>query len=553
MSQTERTVVAGALGNCVHVAGVLSFLNLARSVGYETTFLGPATSVAEFVSAIEKHRPELVAISYRLTPQVAEALISELQQLLSERDLLGRRFVFGGTPPVAQVAKKSGLFERVFTGEDGPEEVLAFLRGEEREGGQESWGNTLLERVANRQPYPLLRHHYGQPEVATTVAGARQIAEAQVLDILSLGPDQNAQESFFRPEEMKPEQSGAGGVALRSPEDLEAIYEATRTGNYPLVRIYGGTRDLIKWAKLAVETINNAWGAIPLCWYNTLDGRSSRPPRQSITENQQAMTWYAQRGIPVECNEAHHWSMRDAHDTIAVVAAYLGAYNCKAVGADTYIAQYMFSSPAAISPAMDLAKMLAKIELIESLHDDDFTALRQTRAGLLSFAADMDVAKGQLAASTVIQLTIEPAIIHVVGYSEGDHAATANEVIESCRIVHGVIRNCRIDMPQMTVDPCVQERKEELVSDANLLIEAIKSLGRGQSDPLTDPEVIAQAIEIGLLDAPHLMGNPDAAGKLATAPVDGAIRALDLETGEILTEEERIATLLGVSARKAVD
>ena len=87
MSQTKRTVVAGALGNCVHVAGVLSFLNLARSVGYETTFLGPATSVAEFADAIDEHNPELVAVSYRLTPQVAEALISELQQALSERGL----------------------------------------------------------------------------------------------------------------------------------------------------------------------------------------------------------------------------------------------------------------------------------------------------------------------------------------------------------------------------------------------------------------------------------------------------------------------------------
>ncbi len=544
MNRSERIIVAGALGNCVHVAGVLSFLSLARSIGFETIFLGPATGVAEFADAIEEHKPELVAISYRLTPQVAETLISELQQLLSERDLLGRRFVFGGTPPVAQVAKESGLFERVFSGEDGPDEVLAFLRGQGHKDEERTWGDTLLERVANKQPYPLLRHHYGQPQVATTVAGGRQIAEAQVLDILSLGPDQNAQESFFRPEEMKLEQSGAGGVAVRSADDLEAIYEATRTGNYPLVRIYGGTRDLIKWAELAVETINNAWGAIPLCWYNTLDGRSDRLPQQSIAENQQAMAWYAQRGIPVECNEAHHWSMRDAHDTIAVVAAYLGAYNCKAVGVRTYIAQYMFNSPADTSPAMDLAKMLAKTELIESLHDHNFTSLRQTRAGLLSFAADMDIAKGQLAASTVVQLAIEPAIIHVVGYSEGDHAATADEVIESCRIVHGVIRNCHTGMPKMTPDPTVQERKEELVTDANLLLEAIKSLGRGQSDPLTDPEVIAQAIQIGLLDAPHLAGNPYAAGKLTTAPVDGAVRALDPESGEVLTEQERIDRLL---------
>jgi len=109
MSRTKRTVVAGALGNCVHVAGVLNFLRLARSVGYETIFLGPATSVAEFANAIEKYRPELVAISYRLTPEVAKTLIGKLQRLLSERNLLGQRFVFGGTPPANAISWASVL------------------------------------------------------------------------------------------------------------------------------------------------------------------------------------------------------------------------------------------------------------------------------------------------------------------------------------------------------------------------------------------------------------------------------------------------------------
>ena len=544
MNRTERTVVAGALGNCVHVAGVLSFLHLARTAGYETVFLGPAVSVEDFAAAVAEHDPELVAVSYRLTPSVAKTLIEQLHDLLRQRDLLQRRFVFGGTAPVAQIARKSGLFEQAFGGSESPEEVLAYLRGESRAGTLQEWGNTLLQRLANRRPYPLLRHHYGQPQVAVTVEGARRIAEAQALDVLSLGPDQNAQESFFRPEEIKPEQSGAGGVALRSPDDLRAIYQATRTGNYPLVRCYSGTRDLIKWAEMSVETINNAWGAIPLCWYNTLDHRSARPPEQSIAENQEAMAWYAQRNIPVECNEAHHWSMRGAHDTIAVVTAYLGAYNCKVLGVRTYVSQYMFNSPAATSPAMDLAKMLAKIELIEGLHDADFTSLRQTRAGLLSFSPDMDIAKGQLAAATVVQLAIQPDIVHVVGYSEGDHAVTASELIESCRIVHGAICNCRTGMPDMLSDPVVLARKEELLAEANLLLEAIHSLGDGRSDPLTDPQVITRAIKIGLLDAPHLCGNPHAAGKLATAPVDGAIRALDRESGETLTEQERIEMLL---------
>ena len=40
-----KTVVAGALGECVHVAGVANFLRLAEAAGWRTVFLGPAVSI----------------------------------------------------------------------------------------------------------------------------------------------------------------------------------------------------------------------------------------------------------------------------------------------------------------------------------------------------------------------------------------------------------------------------------------------------------------------------------------------------------------------------
>ncbi len=97
---------------------------------------------------------------------------------------------------------------------------------------------------------------------------------------------------------------------VRSPEDFRALYEASRCGNYPLLRCYSGTRDVFKMAELLYETIDNAWAAIPLCWYNVLDGRGPRGVEESITEAQKLMKWHAERGIPVEMNEAHHWSLR---------------------------------------------------------------------------------------------------------------------------------------------------------------------------------------------------------------------------------------------------
>lgn len=46
-----------------------------------------------------------------------------------------------------------------------------------------------------------------------------------------------------------------------------------------------------------------------------------------------------------------------------------------------------------------------------------------------------------------------------------------------------------------------------------------KKLGNESKYPWTDPEILAKAIEIGLLDAPHLYGNPYAKGKTITSIV----------------------------------
>jgi hypothetical protein len=192
---------------------------------------------------------------------------------------------------------------------------------------------------------------------------------------------------------------------------------------------------------MSVLTIKNAWGAIPLCWYSVIDGRSKRTIDVAIRENQEVMKWYAERNIPVEVNESHQWSLRDAHDSLAVAMAFLAAYNARRAGVRHYVSQYMFNNPPGTWPVTDIAKMLAKNEMIESLAGDDFTVFRQVRAGLAHFSSNLLFAKGQLAASTVISLVLKPHIIHVVGYSEGDHAICPDELIESCQIVHGVLYN----------------------------------------------------------------------------------------------------------------
>jgi hypothetical protein len=194
---------------------------------------------------------------------------------------------------------------------------------------------------------------------------------------------------------------------------------------------------------------------------------------------------------------------------------------------------------------MDLAKMFAKIELIEALHDGEFTSIRQTRTGLASLSPEPDIAKGQLAASTYYQLALQPKIVHVVSFCEGDHAATPEDIVVSSRIVEGVIRIYSLGSFDIVNEDLIKTRKEKLVEDAKLLLKNIKKVAADEADdPWTDPGTLSNAIKVGLLDAPHLRGNPHAAGQIFTQMKGGACVPVDLNTGETLSEKERITRIL---------
>ncbi len=484
-----------------------------------------------------------MGLSYRLTPEPLAKILEELSSKIKKENLGNITWMFGGTEPTAKVAEEFNIFNKIFYGYEDIDEVIAYLKGKEYKDSEE-YPRDLISRIKSKYPYPILRHHLGLPTIEATVESIKKIAESKVLDVISIAPDQNAQEYFFEQDKMDKRLDGAGGVPLRSEEDFVKLYEAAQRGNYPLLRSYSGTQNIIKFADVLKRTINNAWCAVPLFWYSELDKRGPRKLKDAIAENQEVMKWHGERNIPVEVNDPHHWSLRDAHDAIGVAAAYLAAYNAKAMGVKDYVAQYMFNVPAFISPEMDLAKMLAKIELVESLQDDNFRVYRQARAGLASFPADLSQAKGQLAASAYLALAIKPHIYHVVGYCEAHHAASHEEIIESCKIVRGVIKNEFLGAVDMTKDKNVLERKEQLIKEANIIIDAIKAIGPKDKDPLTDPETLAKAVKVGILDAPHLKGNPACSGKLNTRVISGALYAYDNENKRIIPEEERINNIL---------
>lgn len=556
-----RRMLGASLGDCVHIAGVLNFLNLAAEHGYQTTFAGAARSPEELAILACRENADTLAVGYRLDPGAARHLFRRLKVALSDQGI-SPSLLFGGTPPVAAVAKEEGMFDAVFSGKEDIDEIIAFLRGMSAQRETLSYPDDLVSRIEWKEPYPILRHHFGLPSLEDTERGIAEIAESGVLDVISIGPDQNAQACFFRPDEMDRDQDGAGGVPVRAAEDLERLYRASRRGNHPLMRCYSGTRDVTRFAEVLRDTLHNAWAAIPLFWYNVLDRRGPRTVRTSIREAQEVISWHAARDIPVEVNESHQWSLRDAPDTVAVVAAYLAAYNAKQVGVRDYVAQFMFNTPPGTTAAMDLGKMLAKLELIGSLECDTFRVWREVRAGLASFPVDLGQAKGQLATSTLVSMNLRPHIVHVVGYCEGDHIAQDSEVIESCGVARGVIRNCLRGMPDMTLDLAVQRRRRKLIADARTLLGALEEVhalrvagtigaetqpadhGVPGEDPLTDPSTLALAVETGLLDAPHLKGNPDACGQITTVMVGGACVTVDPVTRRPVTEEARTAKIL---------
>ncbi|MFN8135550.1 MAG: hypothetical protein U0Z17_10105 [Bacteroidales bacterium] len=77
-----------------------------------------------------------------------------------------------------------------------------------------------LSRINQKYPYPILRHRFGGPTLTETYDGIREML-LEVLDVISIGPDQNAQENFMR--QTINRKKGAGGVPVRTYEDMEGV------------------------------------------------------------------------------------------------------------------------------------------------------------------------------------------------------------------------------------------------------------------------------------------------------------------------------------------
>jgi hypothetical protein len=140
-------------------------------------------------------------------------------------------------------------------------------------------------------------------------------------------------------------------------------------------------------------------------------------------------------------------------------------------------------------------------------------------------------------------MAMKPHIIHIVGHTEADHAATAQDVIDAALMARQAIDNAVKGQPDATLDPAVQIQVQHLVNEAKLTLQVIRSLGQESPDPLTDPQVLGKAVRLGILDAPHLKNSKIARGAIHTRIIKGACEAVD-DNGYPLNESHRLATYL---------
>jgi len=157
-------------------------------------------------------------------------------------------------------------------------------------------------------------------------------------------------------------------------------------------------------------------------------------------------------------------------------------------------------------------------------------------------------------------MNVRPHIIHVVGYSEALHAATPEVIVESCKIVRGVVRSTLSGNTEAQSDPRVKERRDELISETNYLLGFIKDEYSDVSDdPLADAAVLSDCIKRGILDAPHIVKGGEFKGTLQTRVRDGKCvawsggKAAKQSSDEfVMDERTRLEKLTGKTKREVV-
>lgn len=432
----------------------------------------------------------------------------------------------------------------------GDEEIKPNIKGEYPGFGNRQ--DRLVDRLADhrkRSDLPLTRAHVGpyhqdrEKAVYEFEAWCRQLAKTGYLDICSIGSSQLTQSRF---DEDWSGLANGGGVPIQTPDEYRRIYEACRP---MLVRTYSGTKNVDRLAIIHEETLNIAWHALSLWWFNQLDGRGENDLLTNLKQHCATLHYIASTQKPFEPNTPHHFAFRGSDDVTYIVSAVLAAQTAKHHGIHDFILQIMLNTPRSTWGIVDLAKARAILALIRPLCDDSFRLYLQPRAGLDYFAPDETLAKIQLASVSMLMDDIEPDdglspdIVHVVSYSEALYLATPAVIDESIKITLGSINHYRSLKKAKKVD---QERFENdivartrtFVDEAKIVLDGIE---RSIDQPYT-PEGLYAVFANGFLPTPYLWGNVEAfpnATAFGSKMLDGSTVLCD-DAGEIVDARRRV-------------
>jgi len=572
-----QTIFMGiTLGNDPHTVGIHKAGKIAKLAGIDYVILPPATQDADKIRQIKAENPRFIGLSYRLSPEVGLKELRKFLSLLEQSGLLaepGRKLAFAALPETLRAVQNSGLQKQYGLALIGSQKnlqdniltVLDFFEIRSDQKRAQIVKNLLdeaqpakipeLDQLASRvidtyadfsepplskpsaaainflprrmaeSTIPLIRTHFGVPSdtIYPTLVGIEKIAASGAVDEISLGSSDLSQRYFGDPQAFKSHKND-GGVPYQTKDDLRQLFLATRQGNFPSIKPYAHVVNLKGFVDDCLETgmLIGAHQAVPLFWFCELDGRGPLSVDDALHEHIETVKYLASKHIPVEMNDPNQWSSRYVHDTLFVVDyALIGAVMFTA-GVRHMILQCQFNKPVETGDFADLAKMSAAREIVEHIrpHNHPAAVYLESRAGIEHFSTDLAVAKFQLARTTLLQMILSPSMIHLVSYCEADHAATAEDVIESSLLVRKAVRLFQENAPDLIKyldHPVVRERKAHLLSEAHFVTEKIAGLAPRQASEntneelcrqLSNPEALFKALQNKIMTAPGIT-HPD--------------------------------------------
>ena len=592
-----------------HTMGIHAASALLRDCGYRVIISPPQIEDAldkissdgmqrKIIDWIKENHVTRIGVSYRLDPDNAVDILGRLVHLLKKEGLyecpsaqvISMHFA-GLTPACERIDKEFGGRIRTFRGGESAEETLMIMgipieeipktitEGCRYDKELLKFGSELIQKGEYRNLKPLDRVKY--PEFGTFKDGlvarldynfigefqplirahsgpysteltreqclkeygdwCRDLSDAGLLDILSIGSSQLSQSNFG---EDWGDKLNGGGVPINSEKEYRDIWEAAKP---MLVRTYSGTKNVELMAEVYERTINIAWHALSLWWFNELDGRGPNSLYENLKEHIGAMHYIANVGKPVETNVPHHFAFRGCDDVTYIVSAYLAAKMAKKCGVKTFVLQNMLNTPRSTWGVQDLAKSRVMLKLVKELQDKNFRVILQTRAGLDYFKPNLEEAKVQLAAVTAMMDDIDPdnkyspEIIHVVSYCEAMFLATPDILNDSIRITrHAMSEYRKLKKNRMTPNVMTDDiavRVEQLEGAARKIIRAMET----NIVDLYSPEGLYIAFVAGWLPVPELWSESEEfihAKCWETQMTNGGIHLVDHEL--LVTTDSKI-------------